>query len=487
VGRPKAKATLSLAAELAARRSMHGGIRKEGIMQYWAPEDRAHFVGDCMPFYHDGIWHLFYLLDEGHHQGLGGLGGHQWAHASTRDLIYWEHHPLALPLTAEWEGSICTGSVFYHDGVYHAFYATRKRDRSQHLSHAVSTDGATFQKCEPNPFASPSAPYNRDDYRDPFVFAGDDGRFHMLVTTQINDFPVRDRGGCLLRLSSYDLWQWKVEGPFLIPGDGRGPQGVPECPDYFHWNGWYYLLFGLGLQTHYRMSRGPFGPWIRPRVDVLDGAMCAVMKTAALGPERRIGAAWIGARQGNRDAGKRLWGGNALLREIIQRADGTLGTRFPAEMIPHNSEMLAPSFTALTSEARGSEREIELQAFEGVEVGALDGLPQDLHIRCMVRPGEGTSRFGLGLRGAGRYESGYELCLDLHRGLISLAGASVPAAVDLRVPFSLEVIARGDILDVCVGDRQCIVNRCPELRGERLFVFCHCGSVRLDAIDVRAL
>jgi hypothetical protein len=49
-------------------------------MQYFKPQE-PFFAGECMPFFHDGVFHLFYLLDENHHQGKGGLGGHQWAHA----------------------------------------------------------------------------------------------------------------------------------------------------------------------------------------------------------------------------------------------------------------------------------------------------------------------------------------------------------------------------------------------------------------------
>jgi hypothetical protein len=74
-------------------------------MQYFTP-DGDFFVGDCMPFFHEGTFHLFYLLDEQHHQGKGGLGGHQWAHASSTDLEHWIHHPLALAIDEEWECSI---------------------------------------------------------------------------------------------------------------------------------------------------------------------------------------------------------------------------------------------------------------------------------------------------------------------------------------------------------------------------------------------
>ena len=90
---------------------------------------RTQFVGDCMPFFHDGTFHLYYLLDEDHHRARNGYGGHQWAHAASDDLIHWRHYPLAVPVGDEGEYdylSICTGSTFYHDGVYYAFYATRR-------------------------------------------------------------------------------------------------------------------------------------------------------------------------------------------------------------------------------------------------------------------------------------------------------------------------------------------------------------------------
>ena len=311
-------------------------------MQYFRPGGSL-FVGDCMPFYHDGTFDLYYLLDENHHQGNGGLGGHQWAHASTHDLIHWEPHPLALAIEHDWEASICTGSPFYHDGTFYAFYATRLPDRSEHLSLAVSPDGISFDKTSPNPFASPEPPYRPGPYRDPKVFQDpESGLFHMLVTAELADYPLAGRGGCLAHLVSTDLRRWKHRGPFLIPGY-VGHQ--PECADHFEWHGWYYLVFSdLGV-AHYRMSRGPFGPWLRPRNDVFDGAKASVLKTAAFTGDRRLGVAFLTWHLPH------AWGGNALFREIVQHPDGTLGTKFPAEMIPASGPSLPLAFDAL---ARGS-------------------------------------------------------------------------------------------------------------------------------------
>ena len=452
-------------------------------MQYFKPAGDF-FLGDCMPFAHEGLFHLFYLLDESHHKGLGGLGGHQWAHASTTDLVHWAHHPLALPISADWEGSICTGSVFYHDGIYHAFYATRLRDWSQHLGHAVSQDGIHFAKSTPNPFASPPPGYAPNDYRDPFVFQDDAGRFHMLVTSKIEAYPLYDRGGCLLHLTSMDLWAWDVVGPMLTPGGDVGAAGVPECPDLFEWNGWYYLLFGLHLQTRYRMARSPLGPWLRPPVDVLDTHFCAVMKTAPFGENRRIGVGWGGPRQEGKDSGRMLWGGNAVFRELIQHPDGTLGTRFPPEMTPGQGESLALTFTALTPSCYGDSRQIAFDTPETLAVGVLDNLPNPCRVRCRVEPGVGCLRFGLGLRGQGEFAEKYDLTFDAPLRTVMLAQQRIEGVNGLDAPFTLEIILQEDIIDVCIGEQRCMINRLPELRGNRLFFFCENGAVRFTDIEV---
>ncbi|MEZ4677009.1 MAG: hypothetical protein R2932_22590 [Caldilineaceae bacterium] len=378
-------------------------------MQYFKPTGN-YFLGDCMPFAYKGVFHCYICWTRAP-SGLGGLGGHQWAHASTTDLIHWEHHPLALAIDAEWEGSICTGSVFAHGDTYHAFFATRMRDWTQHLGHAISHDGIHFTKTEPNPFAAPPPGYSAVDYRDPFVFAGDDGLFHMLVTSRITDSPLHDRGGCLLHLTSPDLWNWAVVGPLLIPGADVGGAGVPECPDLFAWNGWVYLLFGIRLQTHYRMARHPLGPWLRPAVDVLDTRFCAVMKSAPYGDNRRIGVGWAGPREGDKDNGHMLWGGNAVFREVVQRDDGTLGTCFVPEMTPGTGEPLPLTMTPITAGCQGDSQHIDFDSRETLAVAAVDGAPAVCRIRCRVEPGD-TARFGLGLRGEGAFAAHYALTID---------------------------------------------------------------------------
>lgn len=458
-------------------------------MQYFRP-DPPFFVGDCMPFFHDGTFHLIYLLDENHHQALGGLGGHQWAHASSTDLVHWHHHPLALPCDQDWEGSICTGSVFVHDGSFHAFYATRQRsDREERLSHAVSRDGMIFQKTQPNPFAGPPPGYGSRDFRDPFVFRDDTaGRFHMLVTAALAQPPLHGRGGCLAHFVSDDLANWSPEPPFLVPGGDPGYPSVPECPDYFFWNGWYYLIFSLNGEAVYRMSRQPYGPWLRPPTDTFDGpSLACVMKTAPFTGNRRIGVPYLASREGDRDAGKRIYAGHALFRELVQHADGTLGVRFPPEMTPGRTATSLPtSITPLTDGVSLNEGTATINSIEGMAAAQLDGIPRNARVTLRLVPEGRTAKFGLGLRGSGKMESAYYLSFHPSEGRVTFNDQTIYMN-GLDAPVSLEIVMTGDILDICVNDCRCIVDRAYELSGTALFVFAHAGSLFIDAIDVRPI
>ena len=109
-------------AEEVARRDREILGPPQTSMQYWKPRGYNAWAGDCMPFFHDGTFHLFYLFDRHHHHSKWSQGAHQYAHASSKDLVHWEHHPLAVPIVQQWECSMGTCDCIWNDGVYHMFY-----------------------------------------------------------------------------------------------------------------------------------------------------------------------------------------------------------------------------------------------------------------------------------------------------------------------------------------------------------------------------
>ncbi len=456
------------------------------VGQYWKPRGFNVHVGDCMPFFHEGRFHLFYLFDRRHHASKWGLGAHQWAHVSTTDLRQWEHQPMAVSITEEMEGSICTGSTFFHEGVYYAFYAVRMSDGSPaQLCAATSTDGMHFKKNPP--LATLKEPYQPGPGRDPVVFRHPTtGLFHMLVTTELASPPVPGRGGCLAQLVSRDLKNWEQREPFIVPGY----PGQPECPDYFLWNGWYYLVFSNDGVARYRMSRGPLGPWLRPKVDVFDGPRTGVLKTAAFTGDRRIGAAFLTSPDG--------YGGELIFREVFQHPDGTLGTCWPAELVPAAGEILSLAIVPLTSGVSGNAGKLRLSAPQDLVMASVAAAPREFLLRARVNPGTNASWFGLRIGATSDGRGGHEIRFEPRREKVGLRpsrsstvdeneSTSIYDVTGLGRPFDLELIVKGEIVDVCVDKRRTLAARVPALEGGHVFSFAQNAEVTFDRIELRPL
>lgn len=283
------------------------------------PEGHNTYAGDCMPFFHDGKYHLFYLFDRRRHSSKYGLGAHQWAHLATDDLKNWYEYPLAIEIDNQFEGSICTGSFIYNNGKFYAFYAVRMSDGSPaQMTWSVSDDCINFTKTQKiitlsNRFDSASA-------RDPKVFLGDDGKFHMLVTTSIND---EYHLGALAHLLSDDLENWEEQQePFLTVDD----QAQPECADYFKYGEWYYLIYSLYGQARYLISKKPFSHWEKPENNTIGTVSLRVPKIALFGNDRLIAAGFIPIMCDG-------YGGEISCLEVFQKPDGSLEFGLVKEMI----------------------------------------------------------------------------------------------------------------------------------------------------------
>jgi len=447
-------------------------------LQYWRPSFNAN-VGDCLPFFHDGKFHFVYLLDWGHHSRKGGKGAHQWAQAISADLVHWEHQPLLVPITDQREGSICTGSLFFHDGVYYAWYATRFPEHPEALSLATSADGIHFTKMEPNPFAVPQPGYDPRAYRDPHVFRDPEtGLFHLIVTAMRSDPAVPpDQRGALAHLVSRDLKSWELTDPLL-----QGLKHAPECPDYFFWKGWYYLICSQGGQAIYRMSRRPLGPWEKPKVDLLANPLARVMKTAAFTGDRRMGAAFLPTSEGNKDGGRYRYAGRAYLVELVQNPDGTLGSKFVPEMIPKTGEPVKFVLNALN---KGSVTGNSIRLNGGTAMRG--GVPDDARITLRVSPQEGASRFGLRLRAADAEQRGYELTFTPAEQKVQLLSQSLMGVEGLDQPLDLDIVLKGEVIDVCIADRRTFVHRVYDLHGDKIIFSAEGGEVSFESVQIRPL
>lgn len=298
---------------------------------FYRPELAA--VGDVIPFYDHGVFKPFYLrnyrnnMDAEHHDS--------WVMLSTTDHLHFEEHDTKI--------DAATGSVVFHDGMYHMFATIFKsRPMKNVIIHAVSPDLDAWTILD-DTLMSDNAIYEKTHFRDPFVFWNEEDACWWMIMAAREKGPTLRRG-CVGLCKSDDLVTWRYCPPLYSPEDANC---CFECPDFFRWGDWYYIVFSSysdRYQTLYRMSRSPNGPWITPRLDTFDSRAFYAAKTASDGKQRFI-YGWNPTREINEhhfDPRKEYgtdnhtwdWGGHLIVHELIQQEDGTLHVK-PVEAVNH--------------------------------------------------------------------------------------------------------------------------------------------------------
>lgn len=180
--------------------------------------------------------------------------------------MHWEELPTALYPGEGDEpdaSGVWTGSVIYGEGKYHAFYTgyCLTAEYQQTICHATSEDGITWTKDAANPVITPMIElYEKLDWRDPYVFYNEEDKcYWILISARRLDMPVTRRG-CIVLYRSKDLVNWEYYGPLYSAGNTN----CPECSEMYKiGDTWYlsYSRFSEFVNTIYRTSKSPFGPW----------------------------------------------------------------------------------------------------------------------------------------------------------------------------------------------------------------------------------
>lgn len=298
----------------------------------------ADSTGDAIPFYHDGKYHIFSLTPASGTTVYPARLRTTWSHSVSEDLINWKELPTALyPGDKETDpdaSGVWTGSVIYGEGKYHIFYTgySLACEYQQTICHAVSEDGITWEKDKANPVIKPMITlYEKLDWRDPYVFYNEeDGCYWILISARRLDMPVTRRG-CIVLYRSQNLEDWEYYGPVYSPGHTN----CPECPEMYKMgDNWYlsYSRFSEFVNTIYRVSKSPFGPWRKPKKDGIGGRRFYAAKSMEDDKGRRFYFAWAHDRADASDTGEWYWGGAFCIpHEVVPTEDGGLDVKLPKE------------------------------------------------------------------------------------------------------------------------------------------------------------
>jgi beta-fructofuranosidase len=320
--------------------------------------------------------------------------------------------------------------------------------------------------------------------RDPFVLWNEaSGEFWMLFIAELRVGPS-GRRGCLGLLRSTDLTTWKVSEPFWSPFGA----GLPECPDVFEWRGWWYLIFSAGGRTMYRRARQLGGPWHSDPMVAFDDRFFYAARSAG-DHDRRLLFGWLAVKAGDRDAGEREWGGNLAVRELLQRADGSLAVKLPAEYL-----LTTPAPPRMPIEPRLGEWRcladgIESAASDGFVYATIGAVAADAQIRLRVTPGRETRGLGLVRRASDDLATGYVLRLDRARRDLTLGPVHAPRELAQPLPelhddVAFTITMAGSVVDVTVGERVTMIGRFHDHRGSTLALFVEEGSAAFRDVEI---
>ena len=316
---------------------------KDGVIQP--------FVGDCMPYYEDGVYYIYYLKE----------GGDSYRHSiylttTTDFLTYTEYDDPILvsedgPAQDEWIG---TGSVVKVDDTYYLFYTGHTDsdafEYGETIMLAKGTDLYSFEKVSGWEITPDDSLNQKRDFRDPQgYFDEETGCFHFTVTAS------QDGVARILKYTvSKDLSEITYDG--IIFTDPIGKVYNLECSDTFRIGDTWYLTYSAQDDVlWYASSTDPYGPYSEPCP--LDGPLFYAAKHVEDGTNAYM-AGWARRSGSERDTRKvNEWAGNLVVQQISQLPDGSLVLK-PVDAIENLYQEAAPIIPENTSLDLSSDGEI---------------------------------------------------------------------------------------------------------------------------------
>jgi beta-fructofuranosidase len=284
------------------------------------------------PLYHEGYYHIFYQ-----HNPAGDVWGNiHWGHARSRDLLHWEHLPIALAPSPELGETRCfSGSAVLDNGVPTILYTSvgegpRNARGGAEQRLARGDNAMTSWTKHPAPVLTGAVhqPLCQDgqilEWRDPFVWKENDG-WQLLLGGSRNGY------GCILLYQSVDLIRWSFINVFFEDRD----YPFLECPNLLRFGSRSVLIYSPGSDVRYHtgfMKSG--GRFVSETSGVLDYSGrngFYAPNTLLNDPKGRyIIWGWITEQSRNGYPIEGYNGALSLPRVISLKTDGSL-TQTPAE------------------------------------------------------------------------------------------------------------------------------------------------------------
>jgi len=291
------------------------------------------YVGDVMPYYENGKFHMFFLHDAKSKPANTGI--HDIHSFETSDFINYEYKGRQIPYgnSGDADFAVGTGSLIKSGNIYYYYYTGHNATTAflagnprESILLATSTDMKNWTKVTDFKITAPQGYYDFE-FRDPHVvYSQEENKYWMLVSAQTDD-----RRAVVLKFTTTDpaSGNWNVESPIYTTPNTEN-YIMLECPDLFKMGAYWYLVFSENWSgspgTKYRYSSSPNGPWTKPENDRFDGSYFYAAKTVSDGTNRFI-TGWTARKSPEDNTGGKEWAGNMVTHQLVQNSNGILGVK----------------------------------------------------------------------------------------------------------------------------------------------------------------
>lgn len=430
------------------------------------------------PIFYDGFYHLFYQ-----HNPYGDDWGHMhWGHARSRDLVTWEHLPIALwPSLDLGEEHVFSGCARLDAaGTPLLFYTSVKRGaqetrpaNEQWAASPLDGEWRTWQKHPANPILAletHGGPHFERDWRDPFIFDAA-GRTFLVLGAEYDDVAAVP----LYEAEDGSLLRWRYRG--LLYQEVRRPGRFLECPNFA-----LVPAHDATAQPQWMLITSPYG--------LLE------YMTGAFAPET---STFTPACHGILDAGQGE-SPNFYASNLVEDGAGNcilLGwVRGFAPGHGWNGCLALPRL--LTVDADGQPRQIPLPALAQLRghawtpglhrleetIQPLDGVAGDaLELQATITL-DTAAAAGLRLAAAHDGSEGIEIGFDGEA--LHVAGCAVPLPAGPRRTVEVRVFLDRSVLELFADDGRIAVTRVvdPPLAGQAVALFAAGGTAQVAVTGI---
>ena len=121
---------------------------------------------------------------------------------------------------------------------------------------------------------------------------------------------------------------------------------------------------------------------------------------------------------------------------------------------------------------------------DGVGSAHCEGIPLNSRITMEISPAGPDEEYGLYLRSNEKAEGGYRLNFSAVNNMVDLGNTCIKGVNGLNVPIKLDIVMKGDIIDVEINGKRTIVNRVYEQNGSFLWLYAKHGKVSFRSVKV---